>query len=176
MIHRENCEVNGKITSVNNQLQSCCNSKNFSFVNNDNMKSSCLAKYKLHLNKTGNSIFAKNISILKKVWNSTKHVAQVNGASFINASTTSPEYEENINDTLKRLRHSHLNNVIFSYLNINSIMNKFGDLDKIVDRNIDILCIAETKLDKSFPNNQFVFVWEVRFTCFPKWFRITINT
>ena len=77
------------------------------------MKSSCLAKDKLHLNKTGNSIFAKNISILKKVWNSTKHIEQVNGASFIDASTTSPEYEENINDTLKRSRYSHLNNVIF---------------------------------------------------------------
>ena len=61
------------------------------------------------------------------------------------------EYEEDIKVTLKRLRHSHLNNVIFSYLNINSIRNKFGDLDKIVDGNIDILCIAETKLDNIFP-------------------------
>ena len=48
------------------------------------MKSSCLAKDKLHFNKTGNSIFAKNIiNVLKKVWSSTKHVEQVNGASFI---------------------------------------------------------------------------------------------
>ena len=61
------------------------------------------------------------------------------------ASITSQEYEKNINVTLKRLRHSHLNNVIFSYLNINSSRNKFGNLDNVVDRNIDILCIAETK-------------------------------
>ena len=33
--------------------------------------------------------------------------------------------------------------------------NKFGDLDKTVDGNIDILCIGEKKLDESFPNNQF---------------------
>ena len=59
-----------------------------------------------------------------------------------------PEYEENINVTLKGLRYSHLNNVIFSYLNINSIRNKFGDLDKILDGNIDILCRAEPKLDE----------------------------
>ena len=58
---------------------------------------------------------------------------------------------------MKRLRHSHLNNVIFSYLNNNSSRNNFGDLDKIVDGNIDILCIAETKLDERFPNNQFVY-------------------
>ena len=64
---------------------------------------------------------------------------------LIDASITSQEYEKNINVTLKRLRHSHLNNVIFSYLNINSSRNKFGNLDNVVDRNIDILCIAETK-------------------------------
>ena len=67
LIHREDREVNDEIASINNQLESYCNSKNFLFVNNDNMKSSCLAKDKLHLNKTGNSIFAKNIiSVLKK--------------------------------------------------------------------------------------------------------------
>ena len=64
---------------------------------------------------------------------------------LIDASTTSQEYEEDINVTLKRLQHSHLNYVIFSYLNINSIGNKFGDLDKTVDRNVDILCIAESE-------------------------------
>ena len=44
-----------------------------------------------------------------------------------------------------------------SYLNINSIRNMFGDLDKMVDGSNDILCIAETKLDESFPNNWFVY-------------------
>ena len=77
--------------------------------------------------------------------------------SLIDASTTSQKYKENINVTLKRLQHSHLNKVIFSYLNINSIRNKSGDLDKMVDGNIDILCIAETKLDESFPKNRFVY-------------------
>ena len=76
---------------------------------------------------------------------------------LIDASITSQEYKENINVTLKRLRRSRLNNVIYPYRNINSIRNKFGDLDKIVDGNTDILCKAETKLDESLPNNQFVY-------------------
>ena len=76
---------------------------------------------------------------------------------LIDGSITNQEYRENITVTLKRLRHSNLNNVIFSDLNINSIRNRVGDLDKIVDGNIDILCIAETKSDESFPNNQFVY-------------------
>ena len=66
---------------------------------------------------------------------------------LIYASTTSQEYEENINVALRRLQHSHLNKFIFSYLNIISIRDRFGDLDKMVNRNTDILCIAETKLD-----------------------------
>ena len=76
---------------------------------------------------------------------------------LIYASTTSQEYEENINVALKRLQHSHLNKFIFSYLNIISIRNRFGDLDKMVDGNIDILCTAETKLDESFPKNRFAY-------------------
>ena len=76
---------------------------------------------------------------------------------LIDASTTNRECEENINVTLKRLRNSDLNNVVFSYLNINSIRNKVINSDIIVDENIDILCIVKKKLDKSFPNNQFAY-------------------
>ena len=78
---------------------------------------------------------------------------------LIYASTTSQEYEENIKVTLKRLRHSHLYYVISSYLNINSIRNKFGDLDKTVDGNVDILCITEREKNESFPCNQFVYLY-----------------
>ena len=76
---------------------------------------------------------------------------------LIDGSITNQEYRENITVTIKRLRHSDLNNVIFSDLNINSIRHRVGDLDKIVDGNIDILCIAETKSVESFPNNQFAY-------------------
>ena len=65
---------------------------------------------------------------------------------LIDASIFSQECDKNINVTLKWLQPSHLNNFIFLYLNINSIRNKSGDLDKIVDGNIDILCIAAIKL------------------------------
>ena len=43
----------------------------------------------------------------------------------------------------------------FSYLNINSIRNKFDNLKLIIEENVDILCVAETKIDKSFPTAQF---------------------
>ena len=47
-----------------------------------------------------------------------------------NVCIPNQEYEENINVTLKRLRHSDVNNVFFSYLSINFIRNKVGDSKK----------------------------------------------
>ena len=70
-------------------------------------------------------------------------------------SCTGLDYMDYINVTLKHLRHSLLNN-IFLYLSINSIRKKFDDLDKVKEGNIDILGIEETKLDESFPHNQFI--------------------
>ena len=48
----------------------------------------------------------------------------------------------------------------FSDLNINSIRNRVDDLDKIVDGNIDILYIAETKSVECFPSNQPVYQYK----------------
>ena len=44
---------------------------------------------------------------------------------------------------------------IFSYININSIRNKFDNLCDLISKNLDILSVAETKVDPSFPNSQF---------------------
>ena len=45
--------------------------------------------------------------------------------------------------------------MIFSYLNINSIRSKFNDLQQLICDKVDILTIAETKIDSSFPTAQF---------------------
>ena len=62
------------------------------------------------------------------------------------------------NNSLKTLRLNNPKNVIFSYLNINSIRNKMGSLREVVMENVDILAIAETKIDESFPTAQFLLV------------------
>ena len=46
--------------------------------------------------------------------------------------------------------------VSIAYLNINSFRNKFKNLADLIGKNLDILCIAETKLDDSFPTPQFL--------------------
>ena len=47
-------------------------------------------------------------------------------------------------------------NIIFSYININYIRNKFDTLCDLISKNEDILSVTETKLDPSFPNLQFL--------------------
>ena len=59
-------------------------------------------------------------------------------------------------DGFNSLRTHNHGNIIISHLNINSIRNKFDDLKLITDENVDILCIAETKIDESFQTAQFI--------------------
>ena len=58
---------------------------------------------------------------------------------------------------MKNLSLKNIGRIIVGYLNINSIRNKFEALKEIVGQNIDILMIAETKIDPSFPKEQFFF-------------------
>ena len=57
-----------------------------------------------------------------------------------------------MNEILKR----NPNRIIIAHLNINSIRNKFEILKEVVGNKIDILLISETKLDDTFPLNQFI--------------------
>ena len=61
-----------------------------------------------------------------------------------------------LND-LRSLRIQNPRNIIFSYLNINSIRYKFDNRKRVINENLDILCIAESKTDKSFTTVQFMF-------------------
>ena len=45
--------------------------------------------------------------------------------------------------------------LIIAHLNINSTTNKFESLSFMVENNVDMLLISETKLDDSFPSGQF---------------------
>ena len=62
---------------------------------------------------------------------------------------------ENAFDKLKEIRIKNVNNVIIGTLNINSLAPKFEELKEIIGKNLDILTIQETKLDSSFPKQQF---------------------
>ena len=48
------------------------------------------------------------------------------------------------------------NRIIIAHLNINSIRNKFEMLKKVLGNKIVILLKSETKLEDTFPLNQFI--------------------
>ena len=57
---------------------------------------------------------------------------------------------------MKKLRVKNPKNIIFSYLNINSVWNKFKNMSSLISENVDILIVAETNLDSSFSTAQFL--------------------
>ena len=63
---------------------------------------------------------------------------------------STPKYD------IKRLKLSNPNKIILGHLNINSVRSKFECLRDIINNNIDILLISETKLDVTFPVGQFL--------------------
>ena len=56
---------------------------------------------------------------------------------------------------LRNLKLKNINRLVLGHLNINSLAGKFDQLKALIKRNIDILVLAETKIDSSFPNAQF---------------------
>ena len=62
---------------------------------------------------------------------------------------------KDIDQILFDVKFDNPSNLNFTYLNINSVRNKFENFKEIVNVNVDIFTIAETKLDGSFPTSQF---------------------
>ena len=57
---------------------------------------------------------------------------------------------------LDEIRTKNINILIIGTLNISSLFSKFDQLKVLIQGKIDILIIAETKLDSNFFHEQFV--------------------
>ena len=62
---------------------------------------------------------------------------------------------------LGNLRLKNSKNIVFSYINRNSVCNKFENLSELVVGNVDIISIGEAKLDYLFliPNSVVLNPW-----------------
>ena len=67
----------------------------------------------------------------------------------------SPVANDGTVNFLHQQRLKYAKNLIIGHLNINSIRNKFLDFKELVLSETDICLISETKLDDSFPDQQF---------------------
>ena len=64
---------------------------------------------------------------------------------------------EETNEDILNILHKHSSDrLMFVNLNINSINTKFDQMEFLMEGKVDILILTETKLDNSFPTNQFL--------------------
>ena len=68
---------------------------------------------------------------------------------------SNPSLSKHTDQILFNLRCKNPSNLNFAYLNNNSVRHKFENLMGIINENLDIFTIAETKLDGFFPTVQF---------------------
>ena len=66
-------------------------------------------------------------------------------------------FKSNFENDLKSLRGKNILKIVVGQIKIYSIRNKFDHFMAAVLGNIDILLITETKIDSTFPVNQFYF-------------------
>ena len=66
--------------------------------------------------------------------------------------------EDEITDpisTLRDIKHNNINRLVFGQININGLSKKFEQLKNLIKGHIDILVVTETKIDESYPTQQF---------------------
>ena len=120
------------------------------FIDNSNIDGSPLNKGKLHLNRKGTAAPAKSLFRFVRSL-SVDWIITGREVAFIRDEVNSLDNHSDISET-KNLCLKNPKNIIFLYLNINSVRSKFKNMSSL----IDILIVAETKLDSSFLTAQFL--------------------
>ena len=91
-----------------------------------------------------------------------QNTLDVNKECYSERSLTDQSEKKSINATsnslsnIKEIRIGKANKVTIGNSNINSIINKFGQLKETVLKYIDILVVNETKLDETFLESLFL--------------------
>ena len=77
--------------------------------------------------------------------------------SSLESSSSNIEYnEDDPVSTLRQLKIKNADRPVIAHLNINFLGPKFEGLKSLVEGNVDILMISETKIDHTFPSGQFL--------------------
>ena len=153
IIRKDRRNLEKSHADTNSRLKNFCKQKNIGLIDDENLKENQLGIKKLHLNRKGNILFAKNLlKFIEDNWNfrsETDIFKEENGAS-----DDSTVLQSDVKKSLKNIRTSNNNKLIFGHLNVNSLRNKFDILSEQTKCSIDIFMVSETKLDDSFPEGQ----------------------
>ena len=124
------------------------------FIGNSNIERSYLNRGKLDLNRKRAVALAKNLCRFLRSLPVDWIIFGLEGA-FVRDEVNSLDNHSDISE-MKSLRLKNPKNITFSYLNINSVRNKFKNMSSLILENADILIVAEVKLDYSFSTAQFL--------------------
>ena len=114
----------------------------------------------LHLNRKGNSFFAKSLlNHIENYWREVSESALFLKECIFDSSETeyAPNMTKNVPCTLNVIRKNNVNRLLSVHINIYFIRNKFDMPASQVEGNADVVMISETKLDDTFPVDQFIF-------------------
>ena len=105
----------------------------------------------MHLNRRGNSLFAKNLlDFIENKW-----ISESKGDITISLEDVSNVSSLDAKQVLRGIRKSKINKLVFGQLNINSLRKKLDMLSEMITGFVDVFMISETNLDDSFPGDQF---------------------
>ena len=138
-------DIADTINTTNFHLQNYCKQQNVGFNDNGNINKSDLNTKELHLHERGSSKLAKNLLnfiLICKPGSSVSYEPEVS--------------DDCVNKAVRHFKTNHPQCVSLGYLNINFVRNKFYSIPPLIEHNIDIFALAETKLDSSFPESQFL--------------------
>ena len=93
----------------------------------------------------------------EKLPNGNNITLAANVEPLVELSVINPDNYSNVSveSVLKFYRSKFPKKSIIGHININSIRNKFEILKSMLSEVLDVLMITETKLDNSFPEQQF---------------------
>ena len=113
---------------TNAKVKNFCNQKNIPLIDNGDIKEEHLRVKNLHLNRRGNSLFAKNLlGFIEQNWNFKRK-----GDVSIYSEDVSDVSHSDAQQLLKDVRKSNVNKLVFGQLNINSLRNKFDMLSELI--------------------------------------------
>ena len=130
IVQKDIKDIDKEVLDTNPRLRNFCNQKNIDYIDSTSIKEDLQGNKKLHLNKGGHSVLAKNLLRYLR----SKYLENINFNCFTesydeyksrNLSEDSTDsYEENLKDISKKI----LQNIVIDQVNINSLRNKFDML------------------------------------------------
>ena len=138
---------------MNNLLEKACYQKQIGLIKHSNINTKRhLNRSKLHLNGYGKAVFIRNIR--NYLTNLKRRNLQDNTGTLSSSLSLNNTLLDNDLLKIKKQRLEYPTTNIIGHLNINSVRNKFYSLIEII-KNFNIFLFLESKLDASFPKNQF---------------------